>query len=72
MKLFLEIDTDEDLNAPLSEAELRAVEKAVAKVRAGDIKTTSDPAERDEWEAAGNAGVLWYRKPSRQEVPDPQ
>ena len=61
MKLFLEIDTDEGEDAPLSEIELGRVEKAVAHVRDGKYKVTDDPEERDKWLSEG-VGVMWYRK----------
>jgi hypothetical protein len=61
MKLFIEVDTDEAEDAPLSEAELARVEKAVAFVRNGEFRTTGDPAERDKW-LEDQTGVVFYRK----------
>ena len=61
MKLYVEVDTDEEQDAPLSEAELERVEKAVAIVRDGGGLVTDDPEERDRL-LAGATGVVFYRK----------
>jgi hypothetical protein len=63
MKLFIEVDTDEAEDAPLSETELARVEKAIAFVRDGEFKVTDDPVERDRW-LEGQTGVMFYRKDS--------
>lgn len=61
MKLIVEVDTEEEEDAPLSEVELERVEKAIAGVRDGKFRVTDDSAERDRW-LSDVVGVVFYRK----------